>query len=175
MSSDIVINHESCPTLCGPMDHSPPGFSVHGPFQARMLEWVAISFSRGPTRPRDQTRVSWVSCVGRRVLYCWCHLRSHADSFLSELPRRPMSSNMLTLKMFPHLPVINHEWKYTFCSFKFDWCYLLPFLTFKNRKLLYFFHQHHGVLTGTKMFLGLKHQSLMAFCPKRSFFKSLNP
>ena len=35
-----------CPTLCDPMDYSPPGSSVHGTFQARILEWVAISFSR---------------------------------------------------------------------------------------------------------------------------------
>ena len=38
---------QSCPTLCDPMDCSPPGFSVHGISQARILEWVAISFSRG--------------------------------------------------------------------------------------------------------------------------------
>ena len=42
-----------CPTLCNPMDYSPPGSSVHGIFQARVLEWVAISFSRGSFRPRD--------------------------------------------------------------------------------------------------------------------------
>ena len=55
---------QSCPTLCDPMDWRPPGSSVHGIFQARVLEWVAISFSRGSSRPRDRTRVSWV--VGRR-------------------------------------------------------------------------------------------------------------
>ena len=38
---------QSCPTLCSPMDHSPPGSSVHRIFQARILEWVAISFTRG--------------------------------------------------------------------------------------------------------------------------------
>ena len=38
---------QSCPTLCGPIDYSPLGFSVHGIFQARILEWVAFSFSRG--------------------------------------------------------------------------------------------------------------------------------
>ena len=55
---------QSCPTLCDPMDCSPPGSLVHGIFQAWILEWVAISFSRGSSRPRDQT---WVSCiVGRR-------------------------------------------------------------------------------------------------------------
>ena len=41
------------PLFCDPRDSSPPGFSVHGTFQARILEWVAISFSRGSSRPRD--------------------------------------------------------------------------------------------------------------------------
>ena len=53
-----------CPTLCDPMDYSPPGSSVHGIFQAWILEWVAISFSRGSFGPRDRTQVSPV--VGRR-------------------------------------------------------------------------------------------------------------
>ena len=53
-----------CLTLCDPVDYSLPGFSVHGVFQARVLEWVAIAFSRGSSRPRDQTRVSRI--VGRR-------------------------------------------------------------------------------------------------------------
>ena len=52
---------QSCPTLCNPMDCSLPGFSVHGIFQARVLEWVAISFSRGSSRPRDQTQVSLIA------------------------------------------------------------------------------------------------------------------
>ena len=47
-----------CPTLCDPMDCSPPLSSVHGIFQARVLEWVAISFSRGSSQPRDRTQVS---------------------------------------------------------------------------------------------------------------------
>ena len=54
-----------------PMDCSPPGSSVHGIFQARVLEWVAISFSRRSSGSRDQTRVSWVSCIGRWTLYHW--------------------------------------------------------------------------------------------------------
>ena len=44
---------QSCPSLCGPVNGSPPGFSVHGIVQARILEWVAISFSRGSFRPRS--------------------------------------------------------------------------------------------------------------------------
>ena len=54
-----------CLTLCDPMDRSPPGSSVHGISQARILEWVAISFSRGSSRPRDGIRVS---CFGRWIL-----------------------------------------------------------------------------------------------------------
>ena len=50
------------------MDCSPPGSSVHGIFQARILEWVAISSSRGPSQPRNQTRIS---CMGRQRLYHW--------------------------------------------------------------------------------------------------------
>ena len=49
---------QSCPTLCDPMDCSLPGFSVHGILQARVLEWVAIAFSRGSAQPRDPTQVS---------------------------------------------------------------------------------------------------------------------
>ena len=45
-------------TLCNPVDYSLLGFSVHGVLQARIMEWVAISFSRGSSPPRDQTRVS---------------------------------------------------------------------------------------------------------------------
>ena len=44
---------QSCPTLCDPMDYSLPGSSVHGIFQARILEWVAISFSRESSQPRN--------------------------------------------------------------------------------------------------------------------------
>ena len=49
-----------CPTLCDPMDCSLPGSSLHGILQARVLTWVAISFSRGSSQPRDQTRVSHI-------------------------------------------------------------------------------------------------------------------
>ena len=44
---------QSCPILGDPMDCSPPGSSIHGMFQARILEWVTISFSRGSSRPKD--------------------------------------------------------------------------------------------------------------------------
>ena len=59
---------KSCLTLCDPMDYSPPGSSVHGISQARILKWVAISYSRGSYPPKDQTHIS---CIARRILYHW--------------------------------------------------------------------------------------------------------
>ena len=56
-----------CPTLCNPIDCSPPSSSVHGIFQAKILDWVATSYPRGSYR-------SWnwrISCIGRLILYHW--------------------------------------------------------------------------------------------------------
>ena len=57
-----------CLTLCDPMDCSPPVSSVHWIFQARTLEWVAISFSMGSSWPRDRTQVS---CIAGRRFTLW--------------------------------------------------------------------------------------------------------
>ena len=57
-----------CPTLCNPMDCSLSGFSVHGILQARILEWVAISFSGGSFQSRDRTLVS---CIAGRFFSVW--------------------------------------------------------------------------------------------------------
>ena len=63
----VCVRAQLCLTLCHPTDYSPSGSSVHGIFQARILEWVAVS-SRGSSWPRDQNRVSW---IGRWLLYHW--------------------------------------------------------------------------------------------------------
>ena len=75
LSRDAIIimrakSLQSCPTLCDPIEKicSLPGSSVHGILPARILEWVAIPFSRGSSQPRDRTRISYVSCIGRQVL-----------------------------------------------------------------------------------------------------------
>ena len=65
------------------MDCGLPGFSVHGIFQARILEWVAISFSRGSSRLRDQTHVS---CMGRRILYNLVTSEAHTEYFVALNP-----------------------------------------------------------------------------------------
>ena len=57
-----------CPTLCNPVDCSLPGSSVHGIFQAIVLEWIVISFSRGSSRPKDRTQVS---CIVDRRFTAW--------------------------------------------------------------------------------------------------------
>ena len=67
------------PTLCNPTDCSPPGSSIHGILQARILEWVAITFSRGFSWPRDQTHMS---CISRQIL------------LLSEPPGKPLHTTI---------------------------------------------------------------------------------
>ena len=71
LSSKTCSVAQLCPTLCDPMDCSPPGSSVLGIFQAKMLEWLAISYSRGSSRPKDGTCISCVSSIGRQILYRW--------------------------------------------------------------------------------------------------------
>ena len=56
-------------TLCNPMDVAPPVSSVYGTFQARILEQIAISYSRGSSQPSEWSHISCVSCIGRHVLY----------------------------------------------------------------------------------------------------------
>ena len=59
-----------CLTLCDPMNCSPPGFSIHGILQARVLKRFAMASSRGSSQLRDRTLISYVSCIGRLAL---CH------------------------------------------------------------------------------------------------------
>ena len=74
---------QSCPTLCNPMDCSSPGSSFYGISQARILEWITISYSRGSSWPRDQTRISCVSCIGRRILYHWATWQAPITTYCS--------------------------------------------------------------------------------------------
>ena len=76
LSLYLYIIAQSCLTLCNPMDCSLTSSSVHGIFQARILEWVAIYFSKGSSQPRDRTQVS--------------HMEE--DSLLSEPPGKPFKA-----------------------------------------------------------------------------------
>ena len=92
---------QSCLTLCNPMDFSPPGSSIHGILQARVLEWVAISFSRGSSQPRDRTQVSHI--VGRHFTI-WATKISHICVINSPLDCKEIQS--------VH-PKGNHSWTFT--------------------------------------------------------------
>ena len=89
------------------MDCRPPGSSVHGILQAKVLEWVAISSSRRSSWPRDQTCISFVSCFGRQVPHCECHLGNHSHFLVTE-------------RCFPlEEPLWSHSH-----SMYFRWCWL---------------------------------------------------
>ena len=68
---DMLYCAQSRPTLWDPIDYSPLGSSVHGISQAEILEWVAISSSRGSPQPRDRTHISCVSCIAERFFTSW--------------------------------------------------------------------------------------------------------
>ena len=69
MCKDMCVCVQLCPTLCDPLDCSRSGSSGHGISQGRILEWVAISYSRGSSWPRNWTCLCCVSCIGRQILY----------------------------------------------------------------------------------------------------------
>ena len=87
----MKVQVKAFPTLCDPMDCSLSGFSVHGIFQARVLGWIAISFSRGSSRPRNRTWVSHIT--GRRFYHLsrqggplmGCHLWGRTESDMTEV------------------------------------------------------------------------------------------
>ena len=64
----LCLIAQLCPTLCDPMDYSPPGSSVHRVLQARILEWIAMLSPRGSSQPRDWTQVS---CLAGRFFTVW--------------------------------------------------------------------------------------------------------
>ena len=108
LSSESEVT-QLCPTLCDPMDCSLPGSSLHGILQARVLEWVAISFSRGSSWPRDQTQVSCISGrrfnlwaireVARFKFYYWLCKYLLTDIFVSRLTP-PFTSPILDHSCF---------------------------------------------------------------------------
>ena len=115
-----------CVRLCNPIDCSPPGSSVHGNSPGKNTEWVAMPSSRGSSPPRDRTRISYVSCIGRWVLYHERHVGTRKDttehtksseklpSLLSHLPPRAPSPPLLVAS-FPRLSP-HHSWSPGTCS-----------------------------------------------------------
>ena len=106
----------SCRTLCDPMDYSPPGSSVHGIIPARILEWVAISSSRGPSRPRRWTWVSCGSCGGRRILY---HRTSWKSPIVNNAGVKPWVQVFVWICICVSLGQIS-EWNCRYDKFTFN-------------------------------------------------------
>ena len=145
---------QSCPTLCNPMERSLPGCSIHGIFQTRILQCVAISFSRRSSQPRDWT---WVSCTVGRFFTVWA---------TREVPNPAWTSAIswfkycwcLALKIFEHNPSSMWNWHncivfWTFFGIALFWDWneswlfpvLWPLLSFPN--LLTYWVQHlHGII-----------------------------
>ena len=102
---------------CNPMDCSPPGSSVHGILQARILKWVGIPFSRGSSWPRDQTRVS---CIAGRFFTIW----------VTREARREGLQMSLYLRRLHYLPCLYCFAQFFFFFFFFftkfttSWCYI---------------------------------------------------
>ena len=139
---------QSWPTLCDPMDGSPPGFSVLEIFQTKILEWVAISFSKGSSQPRNQTRspaLQAESSSSIKYLYyseAGCQIGSFSDFhykyrnyFLYPLLFLPQNwrgnkIHSIMLSMDLGLACKHNLWCYILqnnISFTFKWCvYFLP-------------------------------------------------
>ena len=100
-------SRSSCQPLCDSMDCSLPGPSLHGILQARVLEWVAISFSTGSSQPRDQTRVS---CIPGRRFNLWATSRSLLIIFFILLFSHSVMSDSLQPHGLQHarLPVLHY-------------------------------------------------------------------
>ena len=111
---------QSCPTLQDPMDYILPGSSVHGIFQARVLEWVAISFSRGSSRCRDWTRVS---CTAGRRFTLW----ATRETTLGEVIKSVLFCALIVMLPSPLIPL---TYLVTISPRPFSLCLLLYSLHF---------------------------------------------
>ena len=124
-----VLVAQSFLTLWDPMDCSPPGPSVHGIFQARILEWGAISYSRGSSWPSDQTQVSWLLHC-KEILYHLSHQRNwlwHVRSCSLLLFSRWVMSHCLLPHILQHARLLCPSLSPRVCSDSCPlswWCYL---------------------------------------------------
>ena len=135
MSERKVLVAQSCLTLCNPMECSLPGSSVHGILQARILEWVAIPFSRGSSQPREWT---WVSCTTGRFFTVWATREVPVLLSKSFLLIYFIYSSLYLLTPysycpFPlHVPFSNHKFVFCICALRILFCF---FFTVVNKKL----------------------------------------
>ena len=131
-SSESVSHSVVCLTLCDPMDCSPPGSSVHGILQGRILEWVAVSFYKGSSQPRDCIQVSHIA----------------GKLFTNWVTRKDLF-HCMTVLYFVYLFVIDRHWSITtFCLF---WIMVL----------WTFVHKFYVWLTYNILVSGIKHSYLI--------------
>ena len=90
----VCISLQCGPTLCNHMNCSPQGSSGHGISQARILEWVAIPFSRGYSWPRDQT---WVSCIAGRFFTFWATREAQIITIIITISKLKLSNSFLAI------------------------------------------------------------------------------
>ena len=115
-----ISSNIACPPLCHPMDCSPPGSSVHGIFQARILEWVAISSSRGSSRPRDRNNISCVSCTGKQIFYhctTWVEkvMAPHSSTLAWKIPWVEEPGRLQSMGLWR----VGHNWATSLSLFTF--------------------------------------------------------
>ena len=146
----------SCVWRCCPMYCSPPGFSVHGIFQARVLDCTAISYSRKSSWPGNQTHISCVSYISRQILYHWATWEAHIikdeegnfeNNFYSYL------SKIITLKItviffLPcYIYTHTHIWQYTYKSISFMYMYdtqMCAYIYTHVHIYAFMFSEHHN-------------------------------
>ena len=135
------------------MDYSPPGSSVHRISQARILEWVAISFSRGPSWSRDQT---CISCIGRQILYQWATREASVKFSSSKI------FSLFKKKQAKQFP----KWKQSSSTHTHIMCFLHPL---QSIYIIHSFSQHHFIsclLLTCHFKLGSQDSIKLSQCPK---------
>ena len=119
----VCVCPQSYLTLCDPMDCSPPGSSVPGISRARALKWVAISSSRGSSRPRDQTCLSFVSCIGRQILY-HCATWEAPHCLLGKcklVPQGSTTTHLIRVLQWKRWTVMGNNLKKNVCICMYNW------------------------------------------------------
>ena len=113
-----------CPTFCDPMDCSPPDSSVHGILQARILECVAMPFSRGSSWPRDQTQVS---CIAGRFFTIWATREAPVNLRTFYQPKKKLCLDIIPfIFLHPTLPASTPQPSVQFSSVTCVWPFATP-------------------------------------------------
>ena len=109
----LCLVAQLCSTLCDPMDCSPPGSSVHGILQTRILEWVAIPFSQGSSRPRNWKRVS---CIAGRFFKVWATREAPIQNKKIKKRKLKYVLYIIANKLQPHFWRGGGDWMHEGCS-----------------------------------------------------------